>query len=345
MSEGLSIGDTVVGRYKLLDLLGVSSTRSAYRAYDSEVEVEVALWSMRAELFSTHASRAAFVTAAKRAREVRHPHLLRIFEVDTHVQGFDESLYLTQQLGTSAELEGRLSAGGMAEPATILRYAQSLSTALDALHTGGLYHGWLMPADVVEVASQVKLCGAGLFADLQAESALAIWGEGVRYLDPELVESGRCSAASDWYGLGVILLELALGEPALSVPESLASLSKVSTKQAEALSLVLAPKPEDRIAAGVSFMAGVKRAWEEPNAATAAYHKPVNLKAPAPDSNYAPTLSMEQSFIDAEVAQRIAAHRAETSLMVSEVDQRRRFPVPPRSPALKAKTPLRKWTR
>lgn len=323
-----SIGDTIVGRYELRDTLGACPTRVAYRAYDTEVEVEVTLWCLPAELFPTPSSRAFFIAAAKQTQGIRHRHLLKVFEAGTlkEVPGGPLSIYLTQQLGTSAELEGRLTTGTSSEAAAILRYAESLSGALEAMHDKGLHHGWLTPADVVEVAGQVKLCGVGLFASMDAKAALACWGEDSRYLAPEVLAGRPASAASDTYSLAVILLELAIGGPAHSVSSSLARLAGNAPMQAHALRHALAANPAERPHDSDTFLAAVRQGWADQVAATVEHLAPVNLTAPAPDSGFKPTLAMGQAFVDANIAEMIA-EREDTAneMMVSEVVE----PTPP----------------
>lgn len=317
-----AIGDTVVGRYELRDTLGLSATRVAYRAFDLEVEVEVALWCLHPELFPTAPSRAYFIAAAKRSQAIRHRHLLKVFEAGSIDAGSGEesSLYMTQQLATSAELEGRLTAGSTNEAPVIVRYAVSLCGALDAIHGEGLHHGWLTPADVVEVAGQVKLCGGGLFASMDAQAALTRFGTDRRYLAPEVLSGRPASAASDWYSLGVLLLELATGTAAESPQSALATLAAGAPQYAEALRAALSTNPAERPVEGSVFLAGVERGWQEQGVSTVEYQPPVNLKAPEDDSNFDETIAMGQNFIDARVAAVIAARsNADGEMMVSEV--------------------------
>lgn len=314
-----AIGSTVVSRYELRDTLGLSATRVAYRAFDREVEVEVALWCVYPELFPTAPSRSMFVAAAKQSQGLRHRHVLKVFEAGTidGSAGVASSLYMTQQLATSAELEGRLRTGASNDAPAIARYAASLSGALEAAHGAGLHHGWLTPADVVEVAGQVKLCGTGLFASMDSKAALARFGNDRRYLAPEVVAGRPASAESDWYSLGVLLLELATGSVATSPQIALASLAVKSPKQADALRSALSANPAERPTEAGAFVAGVEDAWQVTAEAAVS---PVYLEAPEDEANYDKTISMGQSFIDANVAALIAASKETASeMMVSEV--------------------------
>ncbi len=173
------------------------------------------------------------------------------------------SLYLTQQLGTSAELEARLSTGGASNTLAIVRYADGLSAALESVHAEGLHHGWMTPADVVEVAGQIKLCGAGLFKSMDSKAALSLWGPASRYLAPELLSSGITSAASDWYSLAVMMLELATGTSLVSVPRGLAALAAIAPEQAQALRLALSANPAERPTSAEEFLRGVHEAWKD----------------------------------------------------------------------------------
>jgi serine/threonine protein kinase len=332
VTAGPSIGDKIDGRYELRDQLGSCASRDAYRAFDTEVEVEVALWCVRPELFSSEEERKGFIEAVSRVRALKHRHLLRVFaaaEFEAE-EGKAPSLYLTQQLGTSAELEGRLQAGVASDPVTILRYAEGLAAALEAAHREGLHHGWMSPADVVEVAGQVKLCGVGLFAKMDANVALPLWEEDRRYLAPEVAAGGEGSAASDWYSLAVILLELANGTPASSVEESLAALAARSAQEADALRSALREEPKERPKNAQEFLQALRFAWSDPD--TTIEDRPPAKKAPERNPGQHALLGPNadvpvRSFLDDDDDE-TAMHRAPPEeLMVSEVEGATAVPI------------------
>lgn len=266
-------------------------------------------------------------------RGVKHRHLLRVFEAGQSASegGAQEILYLTQQLGTSAELMGRLNAGGISEASTVLRYAESLGEAIEAAQVLGLHHGWMTPSDVVEVAGQVKLCGVGLFANMDTHAALSRWGADMRYLAPEVASGGDSSAASDWYSLAVILLELSTGEKVASVEGALGALAQLAPGQAEALRAATATDPKLRPTRVQDFMAPIRLAWQDPNAVTVEDQLPRVIDAQhgkAQSSDGADDTEPQlppgadvpvRSFLDDDDDETVVHHGSPGEMMVSEV--------------------------
>mgnify|MGYP003632359716 CR=1 FL=1 len=241
---GVTVGDVVAGRYQLLEALSGSPLRSVFRAYDQEVEVEVALWLIRSEMFGGDALATA---AADAMRRVRDPNVLRLFDSGiAEVGELPHQLYLAWQLGTSASLESLLASGTPASHSQFWRLSEGLANALQAGHDKGLVHGWLSPADVVEVAGQVKLCGLGLLAKLDAKWVIPHWGDTTRYVAPEMLDGGGPTRMSDWYSLGAVLLDLATGMRASSFDEARAELGEADPQLLAAIEPCLRPVAADR---------------------------------------------------------------------------------------------------
>ncbi len=250
----MKVGDTIAARYDLIEELPGGPLRRVFRALDREVEVEVALWIVDSELFGgDEVARAA----SDRVRGIRSPHVLRLFGYELT----GGSLCLAWQLGTSAGLQSLLESGVPAEPTQLWRYASGLASALQAAHAADIVHAWLCPADVVEVAGQVKLCGIGLLSDLDATAVIPRWGALTRYVAPELVAGGSATAtaSSDWYSLGMILLDLATGRRQENREQAQQWLAEKNPELALALEPSLRSDSSQRPLDAQSFLAPLER--------------------------------------------------------------------------------------
>ena len=264
-SSDFVVGDVIGDRYDLLEELSGSPLRQVYRALDREVEVEVAIWLLRPELFGAEGQAEA---AAEVVRGIRNPHVLRLFDcMLISPDDRPQRLCLSWQLGTSASLESLLAATVPASPSQLWRYAEGLASALQAAHDKGTVHGWLSPADVVEVAGQVKLCGIGLLSTLDASSVVPHWGPDTRYLAPELVAGGgqTATASSDWYSLGGILLDLASGMREQSAGEAQATLEREDPALWAALEPALRSDAGQRPGNAAEFLAPIRLACSDPD--------------------------------------------------------------------------------
>lgn len=260
---GLTVGDVVADRYQLLEALSGSPLRRVFRAYDQDVEVEVALWLLDSEVFGGDAGASA---AADAMRRVQNQNVLRLFDSAVVAAGDGpRQLYLAWQLGTSASLESLLASGTPASPSQFWRLAEGLASALQAGHDKGLVHGWLSPADVVEVAGQVKLCGLGLLAKLDAAWVIPRWGDAIRYLAPEIAAGGVApTRMSDWYSLGVVLLDLATGLRSAAIEDAEKALSESNPELLAALEPALRQVASERPYSAQAFLEPIRIACGEP---------------------------------------------------------------------------------
>jgi hypothetical protein len=212
----------------------------AYRAFDTEVEVEVALWLVRSELLPDDTHRDAFIGAAVDMRSVASPHLLKVFDAGRS----GDLVYLTAQRGTNDGLLPRPGQGVLPET-ELLHYAGSLATAMDAAHEVGCIHGRLVPSDIVHVAGLIKVGGVGLWNDIDPRAAQACWKPEERFLAPEVRRGGptHASPASDVYSVARMLAELATGVTNAKIEKVLA---KRDRELANALEPGLSVAPERR---------------------------------------------------------------------------------------------------
>lgn len=108
-------------------------------------------------------------------------------------------------------LVDRISTAGL-DRETLATIALDLLSALDAVHRNGVLHRDVKPANVLlDGDGRVRLTDFGI-AHLGDRDQLALPGQmvgTVRYLAPELVDTGVPSERSDLYALGVLLREAA----------------------------------------------------------------------------------------------------------------------------------------
>ncbi len=252
----------MAARYELVEALSGSPLRHVFRAVDREVEVEVALW-----LVSTdgYGSVEQALASAERSRRLRSPHALRLFDAGNAGHG-ERWIYLSWQLGTSATLESLLASGTPATPEQIWRLAEGIGGALVAAHSTGVAHGWLSTADVVEVAGQVKLCGLGLQAELDANWVIPRWKSGARYLAPELCKGSarRGSAASDVYSFAAILVDVASGLSQLPLEASQGFVATHLPALWQWLAPLMTENPTLRAISLASALEGIRIALAQP---------------------------------------------------------------------------------
>ena len=204
------LGDAV-GRWRLEDLLGEGGMGRVYRAVDAGGG-EAAVKIVKAELARDDIFRRRFDREAKVAQRVDHPHVVPVIET-----GEQEGIpYLVQVFISGGSLEDRIKREGTLPLSETVRICTAVASGLDALHTEGLIHRDVKPANILLDEEGVPyIADFGLAKDRDA-SILTKAGQALGsmdYMAPEQIRGEEVSAQSDVYALGCVMYECLAGKP------------------------------------------------------------------------------------------------------------------------------------
>ena len=212
-----------LGRYEILRVLGSGAMGQVYAAYDERLGREVALKVLRAKFSDDFERRERFEREAKAIAALDHPNIVTIHSVEE-----DEGThFLTMQLIEGKTLDELVPEGGMGINA-FLDLALRLVEAVAAAHRKGIVHRDLKPSNImVTEDGRLKVLDFGLAKlrsdDTDAGSLLdpatvGLTLEGqiigtVAYMSPEQAEGHAADHRADIFSLGVLMYEMATGEP------------------------------------------------------------------------------------------------------------------------------------
>lgn len=234
MTSPVRAGDVIAQRYELRELVARGPAGAWFRAFDRDVEAEVALLLVRAELVTSEAACERFLHAAEAVRSLGHKHLLQLF-----AQGrAHDTVYVTAQPGQPLGLSPRLDA--------LVAQVQAIAEGLDALHRQGHVHGRLVPGDIVEVSGLLKVAGAGIFQAIHVELAIKAWNKLARFWAPEVLQGQSATPASDVFSLAAITAEALAGTDAGHPKAAMVFVAAQSRALYEALEPALASDPRAR---------------------------------------------------------------------------------------------------
>ena len=204
----------VVGRFRILSVIGEGATGTVYLAEDAGSGKHVALKVLSPELARDERFRRRFLRETEVAARLDHPNV-----VPTIASGeADGALYLAMPYLDGADLRELLRRESRLDADRALELIAQVAAALDAAHAAGLVHRDVKPANILVGSKtdgeQAQICDFGLARYLSSVSSLT--GDRgfvgtVDYVPPEQIEGARIDGRADVYSLGCVLYECLAG--------------------------------------------------------------------------------------------------------------------------------------
>ncbi|WP_165068504.1 serine/threonine-protein kinase [Paludisphaera rhizosphaerae] len=201
--------------------IGHGGSAVVYKARREGLDVWVAVKFLDPGPPGSRSRRERAVREAQAAARVRHPNVVRTFDVGLA----DGSPYIVMEYFEAGTLADRLGKSGALPPSDAARLVLTLAEAVQAIHGRGLIHRDLKPSNVLlhgkadaDLANlQPVVADFGLAREIDAEGLTDTrHGPGTPgYMAPEQVEGrpGTVTEAADVFALGAILYRLLTGRP------------------------------------------------------------------------------------------------------------------------------------
>jgi len=272
-----------IGPVEIERRIGGGGMGDVYQGFHRRLEIPVTIKIIKPELTTDRGLVRRFLQEARLAASLRHPGIVRIYDVDLH----EGTPFYVMELLEGEPLDAILVRQGRLSLSRSVALALQMAEALAHAHQRGVIHRDVKPDNVVVDARwHAVFTDFGLALLRRARLRLTEPGTPVGtpdYASPEQL-SGRSAVdgRSDLYSLGVVLHELLTGE--LPFPEH-DSLNKVLSRlESRARSLrelrasipleldslvqrLLAPNPADRFSAGEEVVAELRRIQDLPGLA------------------------------------------------------------------------------
>ena len=267
-----------LGRYLIQEEIGKGGMGIVYRAYDPDIDRNLALKVLRPERAYEWEVTQRFLREAKAAGRLAHPNIVIIYDV-----GEDAGrAFIAMELLTGEPLNKLIREGKISFEDAI-RYAIQIANALHYAHEEGVVHRDIKPSNIIVTGEkQVKITDFGI-ARVQDVSLAEQTRTGQilgtpSYMAPEQVQGKKVDGRADLFSLGIILYEMISGkkpfegdniatlfhsilstepEPITEIPEH------IKQEVNNILFKVLEKKPENRYQTGKELASDLARILEK----------------------------------------------------------------------------------
>jgi eukaryotic-like serine/threonine-protein kinase len=197
-----------IGRYEILEVIGVGANGRVARAFDPLIARTVAIKLFPPELARGEA-RNRFVQEARVVGQISHPAVIAL-----HDMGIDEATqtpYLVMEFIQGRPLEKLLEKGSI-PCSKACAWAAEVATALGVAHRKGVIHGDVKPANIlITDDDRVKLTDFGMARLASRDSKDTPLIGSPAYWCPEQIVGKPQDARSDIFSLGVVMYEMVTG--------------------------------------------------------------------------------------------------------------------------------------
>jgi serine/threonine-protein kinase len=259
---------TMIGQYEVRELLGEGGIGQVHAGFDTTLEREIAIKSLRPELLNDRNFFDRFRGEATSLARLNHPNITTLYSLLPE----GRNLYMVMELVRGQTLDDMLKKrGGALGARESLAIIAQAADGLSYAHSMGVIHRDIKPANLMITESGlVKIMDFGI-ARVRGSQRLTRDGSMVgtlAYMAPEQLRGEPGDERSDLYSLAIVLYELLTGAPPFAADSDydlmqahmhakpmrlLGRVPSIDARVNDALMRALAKKPEQRFASVREF--------------------------------------------------------------------------------------------
>ncbi len=201
---------SAIGNFTIIEKIGEGGMGEVFKGFDTMLEREVAIKSLRPELTSHKDLVARFKTEAIALARLNHPNITTLYSFFQHDGQYFMVMEFAHGMTLSRLIKDR---GAIPIPDAVKMIGQALD-GLDHAHSMGIIHKDIKPANIMFTdRNTIKLMDFGI-ARILEKSRLTQTGHLVgtlKYMSPEQLCGAEASPQVDIYSLGAVLYEVVTG--------------------------------------------------------------------------------------------------------------------------------------
>jgi serine/threonine protein kinase/Tol biopolymer transport system component len=238
---------TKLGRYEIRSKIGEGGMGEVYLARDTQLDRDIALKILTAEVARDQQRLHRFLQEARAASALSHPNVAHIYEIGEA----DGAHFIAMEYIEGEGLDEKI-AGTPLRTSDLLEIAVQIADALDEAHAKGIVHRDVKSSNIIITArGRVKVLDFGL-AKLAAQTGVTDRTTGseiatrvktspgvvmgtVNYMSPEQALGREVDHRSDIFSFGVVLYEMATGRLPFTGETVTETIDRITHYQPEAI--------------------------------------------------------------------------------------------------------------
>ena len=209
-----AVSPGVIGRFRLIRLLGKGNQSEVYLAHDPHLDRDVAIKTLQ---FASNAEQAAnmenLLAEARTVSRLLHPNIVTLFDAGEHAG----QPYLVFEYVNGPTLAQVLKSEGPVPPTRAAELAAQILDALGYAHSKGIVHRDIKPSNILLGANGVaRVMDFGVAGRIDSKDAKSGYLMGTPvYMAPEYIAHEEFGPKSDMFSFGMMLYELLTGQYAV----------------------------------------------------------------------------------------------------------------------------------
>ncbi|HEX6101032.1 MAG TPA: protein kinase [Thermoanaerobaculia bacterium] len=227
----------MVGRYRVLSLIGAGGMGEVYLADDEKLGRRVAIKILPEAVSRDEEAKLRMLREARAVAALDHPNVCTIFEVGEQ----EGRPWIAMQFIEGETLFDRMKQSRLS-PAECLDVGMQVAAALDEAHSHGVIHRDIKPMNIMlTLRGNVKVLDFGLAkfdgrldpsTDMLKSRTGIVTGT-APYMSPEQLRGAPVDARSDIFSLGVVLYEMATGNRPFERASTVATITAILFEEPE----------------------------------------------------------------------------------------------------------------
>ena len=201
-----------IGKYEVIDLLGRGGMGLVYRAFDRQLNREVAIKTVTEGFTRDQEMLQRFYREAAKTGALKHPNIVIVYDLGEQ-DGFP---YIVMEYLSGEPLDRLIQSGKPQTLAFKLQIIEQVCYALGYAHRNDVIHRDVKPANViVQSDGGVKLLDFGIARQEKTDGHLTRTGHVIgtlQYMAPERLKNATFDGRSDIFSVGVMMFQLLTGQ-------------------------------------------------------------------------------------------------------------------------------------